>query len=233
MSEQGDKWVSECGTVTLLRGDCLELLPTLPKVDAVVTDPPYGIGGIWNGGDGHGWGRDKGVRNTWDSQPADERVIAAILDMAVPTIIFGGNYFRLPPSRGWLVWRKEINPALTLGDAELAWTNIDQPVRCFDHPRNKLTGARIPPHPTQKPLPLMLWCMGFIEGNTVLDPYMGSGTTGVAAVRFGKSFIGIERHPPYFEDAKRRIRAELKSRKDSLFDPVPYRQTQREMFAAT
>lgn len=198
--------VETIGDATLYLGDCREILPTLPKVDAVVTDPPYGISDIWKGGFGHGWGNARSqtaMRNKWDQGAPD---IAFLLELAVPTIVFGGNYFSLPLSRSWLVWRKEINPALSLGDAELAWSNLDMPIRCFEHPRNKLTGKMANEHPTQKPVRLMEWCIGFVPG-TVFDPYMGSGTTGVACTNLGRSFIGIEMEPSYFDIACRRIEA--------------------------
>jgi site-specific DNA-methyltransferase (adenine-specific) len=198
----------EIQTATLYLGDCREILPTLAKVDAVVTDPPYGIARVWQGGSGHGWGSARAkseVRNEWDAEPAD---LSAVMALSVPKIIWGGNYFQLPLSRCWLVWRKEINPALSLGDAELAWTSLDKPVRVFDHPRNKLTGSKVPPHPTQKPVPLMEWCI--VQAGTdgvVLDPYMGSGTTGVACANLSRAFIGVEVEREYFDIACERIEA--------------------------
>lgn len=193
------------GAATLYLADCREVLPSL-SFDAIITDPPYGIAGKWQGGSGSGWGKadeKKALRNAWDETPAD---VAALVACGKPTIIFGGNHFTLPPNRCWLVWQKEVNPALTLGDAELAWTNLDKPVKTFHHPRNKLTGDKVPPHPTQKPVPLMEWCIKQ-AGNprTVLDPYMGSGTTGVACMNLGLAFVGVEIEPTYFDIACKRI----------------------------
>ena len=195
------------GNCHLYLGDCREILPSLPKVDLVLTDPPYGIADKWTGGSGHGWGKAKeksDLRNEWDAEAPD---LGVLLSMLGEKIIWGGNYFSLPASRCWLVWRKEINPTLTLGDAELAWTTMDKPVRVFDHPRNKLTGDKVPPHPTQKPVRLMEWCLNLAPKNTltVADPFMGSGTTGVACANMGKTFYGIEREQKYFEIACRRI----------------------------
>jgi site-specific DNA-methyltransferase (adenine-specific) len=197
--------VERIGEATLILGDCRDVLPTLGKFDAVVTDPPYGIAGVWKGGKGHGWGRASAageLRNSWDDEiPHD--VVTALAGMGCPSIIWGGNYFDLPPSRCWLVWNKpERN--FTLADAELAWTNIDAVVRVFDAPRSDVGRE----HPTQKPLALMRWCVAKLQNaQTILDPFMGSGTTGVAAVKLGRRFIGIEREPKYFEIAVRRIEA--------------------------
>lgn len=191
------------GRVQLYLGDCREILPTLGKVDAVVTDPPYGIAAKWKGGVKHGWGKARAeapLRNDWDNAPPPQEVIDLLLMTGGEQIIWGGNYFDLPPSRGWLVWNKpERN--FTLAEAELAWTNRDTVIRVFD-------GNRSDPdreHPTQKPLALMSWCVERLKAETILDPFMGSGTTGVAAVKLGRRFIGIEIEPKYFDIACRRI----------------------------
>jgi site-specific DNA-methyltransferase (adenine-specific) len=198
----------EDGSVTIYHGDCREILPALVAVDAVVTDPPYGTARVNQGGNGSGWNQARRTnRNRWDGEPPD---LTPLLALDVPTIIWGGNHFGLPASRGWLVWRKEVNPALSLGDAELAWTNLDQPIRVFDHPRSKLTGANVPEHPTQKPLPLMVWCLRFLDPLLIAcDPYMGSGTTLRAAKDLGRKAIGIELEERYCEIAARRCSQEV------------------------
>jgi DNA modification methylase len=187
------------GDATLYHGDCLEILPTLPKVDAVITDPPYGIGM-------HGGKVGKAVyevHSEWDSQPAD---VAALLALNVPSIIWGGNYFDVPPSRAWLVWDKETQGVTTFADCELAWTNLPQAIRMIRHlwsgPYMREKEARY--HPTQKPIRVMDWCVGFTTGR-VLDPYMGSGTTGVACARRQRPFVGVERERSYFDIACERI----------------------------
>lgn len=193
--------------VVLYLGDCREILPTLPRVDACVTDPPYGIAAVWKGGKGHGWGKactEAGLRNTWDETPPDAALFDALRAVAKTQIIWGGNYFQLPPSRCWLVWNKPER-GFTLAEAELAWTNRDNVVRVFDAPRSEPDRE----HPTQKPVSLMRWCVEKTEG-TILDPFMGSGTTGVAAVKLGRKFIGIEIEPKYFDIACRRISDALK-----------------------
>jgi DNA modification methylase len=193
------------GNATLYLGDCREILPTLPKVDAVITDPPYGIADKWKGGfsDKHGWGKAKGeaeLRNDWDESIPSSETFALILSKCKEAVIWGGNYFPLPPSRCWFVWNKpERN--FTLAEAELAWTNRDNVVRVYDGPRSESDRE----HPTQKPVALMAWCVSKSKAKTVLDPFMGSGTTGVACMNLGRDFIGIEREPKYFDIACRRI----------------------------
>ena len=194
--------------ITLHLGDCLEYMRTMPdkSVDAVITDPPYGIADVWKGGSSHGWGVARLAtpkRNEWDVKPAKE-VFDEILRVANKVIIWGGNYFELPISRGWLVWNKpERN--FTLSEAELAWTNIPMPVRVVDCHRSD-SGRE---HPTQKPVGVMRFSIEkakLPQGATVFDPFMGSGTTGVACMQTGRNFIGCEIDPQYYAIAERRIR---------------------------
>lgn len=212
-----EKWQS--GDVTLYRGDCLEVLPTLGKVDAVITDPPYGLGERWTGGT---WGANPMYDDarTWD-RAVSQATIDAVTAQAEVTIIWGGNYYAMPPSRCWLSWRKSSHMN-TMADFELAWTNLDRPSKEMTEDRNP-DGKR--KHPTQKPISIMIWCLGFVpDAQTILDPFMGSGTTGVACVKLQRKFIGIEIEPKYFEIAKRRI---LKAQNETaLFDgPVKMKQT--------
>ncbi len=212
--------IEQIGDCTLYLGDCLEILPTLGKVDAVVTDPPYGIADKWKGGFNakHGWGKAKDesvLRNEWDAQPLHGPALAAILAAGDEIIIWGGNYFGLPPSRCWLIWTMPER-GFTLAEAEMAWTNRDNVVRVFDAPRSEPDRL----HPTQKPVALMSWCVSKTKAETILDPFMGSGTTGVACVNLGRKFIGIEIEPKYFDIACRRI--EEAYRQPRLFaDPKP------------
>lgn len=190
------------GDCTLYLGDCLSIMPTLGKVDAVVADPPYGVADKWVGGFGNGWGkaREEGIlRNQWDDEPIGEKEISLICEISKTQIIWGGNYFPLPPSRCWLVWNKPER-GFSLAEAELAWTNIDAVVRVLDCARSEPDRL----HPTQKPLKLMMWCVEKTKG-LVLDPYMGYGTTGVACAKQKRPFIGIEREESYFNIACRRI----------------------------
>jgi site-specific DNA-methyltransferase (adenine-specific) len=216
------------GDATLYLGDCLEILPTLPKVDAVITDPPYGIcrdGQVKSTGT-HG-GRKAYEFLGWDGDRPDADVFNAILNAAEKHIIWGGNYFAdmLPPSMRWLVWNK--GQRIKQSDGELAWTSMQQALRICTMNRLELMkdGAE---HPTQKPLSLMKWCIDQAGSpQTILDPFMGSGTTGAAAVQMRRSFIGIEREPKYFDIACQRI--ENAMRQESLFDPRDaYEQTQQQ-----
>jgi DNA modification methylase len=205
------------GDATLYLGDCREILPLLPKhvpesrfgniqKMAVLTDPPYGLGDKWKGGNAASKGKwklsDGGANMGWDAAPVEfVTSLPAICDDA---IIWGGNYYALPPARGWLLWDKIVRQ-WTSGHAELAWTTIDQPVRAFNYALGELASEG-KSHPTQKPLPLMLWCLSFLpDARTILDPFMGSGTTGVACAKLGRKFIGIELEPKYFDIACKRI----------------------------
>lgn len=194
--------VEKIGDCTLYLGDCMEVMPTLGRVDAVVTDPPYGIGADKK--KAHSSIRDNSqwADNGWDDgRPPVE--LFEILTSYEEAAIWGGNYFAdlLPPSGGWLVWRKpQAETGFSLADGELCWTSKDFALRIKSLPRRD--GNE---HPTQKPVCVMEWTLQFIKGKTILDPFMGSGTTGVACVKSGRSFIGIEREPSYFDIACRRI----------------------------
>jgi site-specific DNA-methyltransferase (adenine-specific) len=223
--------IETIGDATLYLGDCREILPTLGKVDAhqqhpeqsgsvlhvlsqphaqtglvgrkgwaLVTDPPYGIGKLMKGGVNTGHWNQLAGGNEWDMTAPNVEVLLGIANAA---IIWGGNYFPLPPSRCWLAWTK-TNSVPTQADMELAWTSLDAPARHFDAPTG---GSYTREHPTQKPVKLMKWCIGLLPPpqTTILDPFMGSGTTGIAALNLGRKFIGIEIEPKYFDIACRRI----------------------------
>jgi len=205
--------------VTLYLGDCRELLPSIGNVDAVVTDPPYGLGDKWQGGKVE-WKLHHGTMQ-WDAETV--AMVPELVALAKHAIIWGGHLYPLPPSRGWLVWDKVVRD-FTSGVMEFAWTTLDQPVKAFNYVNGQLaTEGKF--HPTQKPLPLMKWCLGFIpECPVVLDPFMGSGSTGVAAVQLGRRFIGIELEPRYFDIACRRIEAATKQQDMFIEKPKPAKQ---------
>jgi DNA modification methylase len=202
----------QIGNATLYLGDCLEIFPTLPRVDAVITDPPYGI----NENSRRVASRTKLAATRdygefyWDKEPAPAEAINAMREISKWQAIFGGNYFELPPTRCWLVWDK-LNSG-NFADCELAWTNWPMSVRRIQWLWNGMIrqGNEARYHPTQKPLGVMKWVVDLCpKADVVLDPFMGSGTTGVAASQLGRSFIGIERDPRYFKIACERIEAAI------------------------
>ncbi len=203
-------------SATLYLGDCRDVLPKI-VADYIITDPPYGISYDASHSKYQN-GKDRGAAE-WDKEPYDP---TPILEMNLPSIIWGGNCFasKLPDKPGWLCWVK-INrngTKIRQAEMELAWAN------CVTRPQsyryswigagmegetNRVNGGTC--HPTQKPVPLMAWCMetiGVPEGATVLDPYMGSGTTGIACLRTGRNFIGVEKDPKHFATAAARLERE-------------------------
>jgi len=194
--------VEVIGNATLYLGDCLDILPTLPKVDAVITDPPYGLN---IAAQPFKHQRMNGAqKKAWDEAPPDGDALSLLLSKGDKAILWGGNYFALPPSRCWLVWHKPDGPQ-SFSRVELAWTNMDKLAGYFMWTISATNPERVG-HPTQKPLALMKWCLDWAGSpESVVDPYMGSGTTGVACAGTGSSFIGIEREPKYFDIACRRI----------------------------
>ncbi len=204
------------GDCTLYQGDCLQVMPTLGGFDAVVTDPPYGIS-FSRGVGGRGFGGSKrvtspldGSKVIGDDKPFDPE---PVLSLERDTILWGANHYasKLPDAAKWLVWDKRRGTATNdFADCELAWTNIKGPARCLPHMwngglRDSERGiARV--HQTQKAIAVMEWCLGFLPDAThILDCYMGSGTTGVACVKLGRKFTGIELDPDYFDIACARI----------------------------
>ena len=208
----------EIGPHVLYEGDCLEILPTLGKVDAVVTDPPYGIS--YRKGDGgkgiHSLG--KNGRHHWRAIEGDDRPFDPAPLLQWPCIMFGADHFarRLPDGGMFHVWDKDPRGKLewdSFSDSELLWASWTAKRRVFRYLWKGLCQegqGEKRYHPTAKPVALMQWCLGFLpKAETILDPYMGSGTTGVACVREGRRFIGIELDPGYFDIACERIRKEM------------------------
>lgn len=181
----------------------MKILPLLGKVDAVVTDPPYGIDA---GNMNLGFSASSRIAaSEWDTEPAPD--LSFLLSLGVPMIVWGGNYFGLPATRCNLVWDKGGRfTGRSFAEAEIAWTNLDTSVRIkfFDAITE---GQKV--HKTQKPLGIMTWCFDFIPtSQTILDPFTGSGTTGVAAIRLKRRFIGIEIEEKYCKIAARRLQEE-------------------------
>lgn len=196
--------------ITIYCGDCREILPFLGDFDAIVTDPPYGIADKWKGGAGgkSSWRIPAKTTHGWDGSPSDR--LADALPHGREAIVWGGNYYALPPSRCWLIWDKKQNDKWTTGQAEMAWTNLDKTTRvfrmaqCEAHEPEQMCGKKV--HPSQKPLDLMRWCLRWTDARTILDPFMGSGTTLVAAKLDGRQAVGIEVNEAYCEAAANRLR---------------------------
>lgn len=208
------------GDCRLILGDCMEVMQEIGPVDAVVTDPPYGIGitksnrlAVSRGMGGKSWD---------DSIPDINK-----LPLHLPSIVWGGNYFDLPPNRGFLIWDKN-NAGRDFADVEFAWCNLDMVARRMVFRPMNMDGGK--QHPTQKPIIIMEWCLGFVpDAETVLDPFMGSGTTLVACAKMGRKGIGIDLDPEYYEIACKRV--EEAYRQPDMFVQAPQATpTQESMF---
>lgn len=193
------------GNATLYCGDCMDIMPTLGKVDAVVTDPPYGIGedgGAQRTRGKKGYTKHEKV-SSWDSLRPPPEVFGLLIDISDVQVIWGGNYFAdlLPPTMGWLYWQKLMGGDFS--DGELAWTSENRALKEITKCPKGIDKA----HPCQKPIEVMEWSISRLKNSpaVVLDPFMGSGTTGVACANLGREFIGIEKEPKYFDIACTRI----------------------------
>ena len=196
--------------ITIYHGDCREILPQLPKVDAVITDPPYGINAA----------RDRNSQKDgwvdypcggWDKERPSPELLCTVASCAPIACIWGGNYFTdsLPLGGKWLIWDK-CQSDFSLADAELAWTNAHGAIRRINYPR-ALALQDGKQHATQKPIAVMQWAIQQIapSAQTILDPFMGSGTTLVAAKNLGRKAIGIEIEEKYCEIAAKRLAQEV------------------------
>lgn len=210
-----DEWA------TLYHADCRDVLPLLPQVDLVLTDPPYGIKESNEKNLTRGKlaaPRDYG-HYEWDREIVSSCLLSACLKIGKMQICFGGNFYALPPSSCWLVWDK-LNGANDFADCELAWSNLPGAVRIFRHRWNGMIRQGNEPrwHPTQKPIALMRWSLSFApHAQLILDPFAGSGTTLVAAKQLGRKSIGIEIEEKYCAIAAERLR----NTTPSLFVPPP------------
>jgi site-specific DNA-methyltransferase (adenine-specific) len=211
----------EDSAVQIFHGDCREIVPQLGKFDLLLTDPPYGIDYRPDYGNRRlpngGWmQRSEGVKVHGDNKPFDP---VPILKFATHSILWGANHYcvRLPDGTGsWLIWDKRcgIVPPRCQSDCEIAWSSVDVGDRIFRHLWDGMLKAsergisRV--HPTQKPIELMAWCMKLIpDCQTIIDPFMGSGTTLRAAKDLGRKAVGIEIEEKYCEIAAKRMSQEV------------------------
>ena len=201
--------------VTIYCADCRDVLPTLGEFNLLLTDPPYGIGAARAGYYGEGGlasQRDYGDR-PWDDSPVDHEVILEAIRMCSHAIVWGGHHYLLGTARCFLVWDKEIEDSLDYSQAELAWTNLDRAVRLVRHQWKGFIRVGKEPryHPTQKPLSVLKWAIKQAPETceSILDPFMGSGTTLRAAKDLGRRAVGIEIEERYCEIAAKRMSQEV------------------------
>lgn len=191
----------------IICGDCLEVMKMIPDgaVDLVVTDPPYGLDKRLSSGSGKL--KNRKFKTLYENENWDKKIETKYFDeifrISKNQIIFGANYYELPPSRGFAVWDKQ-QPFPNFSACEYIWTSYDVPSKIFKHlpERDKV-------HPTQKPIDVIKWLLQEYAqvASLILDPFLGSGTTAVAAKQLGRRYIGIEINPEYCADAQRRLAA--------------------------
>jgi site-specific DNA-methyltransferase (adenine-specific)/modification methylase len=209
------------GDCTLYLGDCMDVMADMPDkcVDAVITDPPYGIG-IGGSGRIGGSGMVKPTQYLpveWDDNGLTTEQFYELKRISTNQVIFGFEHLGgvLGKANSAIAWDKKLknNWDDNFSDCEIAWTSFKKPTKCYRHLwmgalRQSETGSGKRVHPTQKPIDLMMWITQKYsdDSDTILDPFMGSGTTGVACVQTGRKFIGVEIDPKYFEIACKRIK---------------------------
>ena len=221
----------EIGSATLYHGDCREVLPMLPMVDLILTDPPFGMGNFVQT-TGHIRGRGDGVGKAveWNYEPPDKAVFALMREKSKHRVIWGANFFNcFEADGGAIIWlKRQRMPNFSKADiatcthfkktetVEIPWTNFN------------VAHEAETDHPCERPVRLYEWCLDYMpKGHTVCDPYMGSGSCGVASIRMGRAFTGIELDRKYFDIACRRI--EDAQRQTSLFPEAAKAKTAEQM----
>lgn len=199
--------------ITIYHGDCRDVMVqwegqhAVRSFDLLLTDPPYGINADRDRNTPeHGW-IDYGSSG-WDKERASDETLTRARYICREAVIWGGNYFNLPLTSGWLVWDKGQRD-FSLADGELAWTSRKLAMRIFSYSRAEALrdGKQ---HPTQKPLALMAWCLAqFDKSKSIFDPFLGTGTALVEAKRIGLSGVGIEAEERYCEIAAQRLSQEV------------------------
>lgn len=216
--------VETIGDCTLYLGDCLEILPTLGKHDLCVTDPPFGVGNfVQVTGRLMGRGAGRGQAVDWNETPPPAEFFRTLQEITAHRVIWGANFFNCFEDRGGaIVWIKRQKMP-NFSKADVASCTHFQKTEIIEIPWTNFTVAHQAEtdHPCERPVDLYEWCIEYMPPSaTVLDPYMGSGSVGVACVRLQKAFTGIERHEPYFDAACHRIEAAY--RQPRLFaEPKP------------
>jgi site-specific DNA-methyltransferase (adenine-specific)/modification methylase len=218
---------------TLYLADNQDVTPTLGRFDAVVTDPPYGIGkALTTGGQGRGFHNmvNSGA-DEWDVTP-NKSYLRSLIKMSDHQIFWGGNYLELPPTKKPLCWDKKRPNQKNLSEWEMAWTSLTGRAQMFGYCANGgFVKSEKSVHPTQKPVPLMEWCIRLLgHPKTVFDPFMGSGTTLVACVKMGISGTGIESREDYFKHAIDRVSLAARNEPDLFPTTGSHDSTQERLF---
>ena len=188
--------------------NCLETMSRMAdnSVDLILTDPPYGIGDKFKGGENSKMSNFNEIVNKgWDEVPSKE-IFNEIFRVSKHQIIWGGNYFDLPPTRGFIIWDKKVSEDFSLAMAEYAWTSFDTLAKIYRLPSEKTNRL----HPTQKPQNVIDFCLNFALDRddtikTIYDPFSGSGTTLVSASSRGLDYIGSELDKDYYEIIIKRL----------------------------
>lgn len=217
--------------VTLYLGDCRNILTGLPATVAIVSDPPYGIAHVRGAGGLGKHNRRNIAPIVGDEAPFEPSHLLRFNNV----LIWGADHYaaRLPADQGrWLAWNKldDMESFDSFSDVEFAWHSKKAAARIFSFKWKGIASVKAGEdagrsHPTQKPIALMRWCIEQAGSPShICDPYLGSGTTGVAAVKLGRRFTGIEIDPGYFDIACRRIAAALKQPDMFIEPPKPVKQ---------
>jgi len=195
--------------IELLHCDCMEYMATVPDkyFDLAIVDPPYGIGAHKQIGFGNNRKASKWVGGAWDNEKPSDEYFNELFRISKNQIIWGGNYFDLPPTRCFLIWDKVQR--IDMADCELAWTSFKTSARIYEFSRSNLQGFRNPDrfHPCEKPVALYEWLLTNYakKGQKVFDSHLGSASSAIAAHYFGVDFVGTELDKDYFEAAKARF----------------------------
>ena len=215
--------IEQIGDCTLYLGDCLEILPTLGKVDAVVTDPPFGVGNfVQTTGRLKGRGVNIGKPVTWNDSPPEPEFFELIKKISNHRIIWGANFFNCFEDRGGaIVWDK-VQPMPNFSKADIASCTHYQKTEIVRIPWTNFDVRRLAEtdHPCERPVALYVWCIKYLPApQLIMDPFMGSGSVAVACIKLDRKFIGIEREPKYFDIACRRIEKAVSEPRLALPEP--------------
>lgn len=205
------------GRITLYNADCMDVMREMPDkaFDLAIVDPPYGLNfGTFNRTNKDSYGNrykaNKYVNGDWDKGIPTDEYWEQLFRITKNQIVWGGNYFPLPPCRGFVFWYKK-NPVPNFSDGEFAWTSFNKPARCFDfrYYGNIQGNTNADPkiHPTQKPVTLYKWLLGNYAkpGDKILDTHLGSGSICIACDALGFDMTGIELDQDYYQAAQQRL----------------------------